>query len=235
MIVVAYSTSRKHTQETEIWPVLDQQKTSSDGRRSHRRVSNANAAQLLKVRLTVSVAGFDKLTTAPQVEGAPGTPIAQGAWPKQEEVAQRLFERTNEVLGNISNFKGVEFLVLTPAFQTLQQQTINRLAQYGVVPEHKAASECVIMYIQSAKHDQLFESFKTRVGENKECLFVIVADECHYGCTIGGAHDKYVNDAGLHLCDNFVLLGVRCEGREMRGGCCCTRDCFLCADLRYKE
>lgn len=182
---------------------------SSDGRRSNRRASDA--AQLLKVRLKVSVAEFDNLTAARLAEGVPDLPIVQGAWPKQEEVAQRLFDKTQEVLGNrrIPDFKGVEFLVLTPAFQTLQQQTINRLAQCGVVPQHKVASECVIMYIRSAKHDQVLESFKNRVLANKECLFVLVADECHYGCTIQGAHDKYVNDEELHGRSNFVLLGVR--------------------------
>lgn len=95
-----------------------------------------------------------------QDAGSPGpadTPHV--CWPKQKEVAQRLFDKTKEVLDNrcLSDFKGVEFMVLTPAFQTLQQQTINRLVECGVLPEDKVASEQVIMYTKSAKHDLLAE------------------------------------------------------------------------------
>ncbi|CAM9719306.1 unnamed protein product, partial [Pylaiella littoralis] len=185
-----------------ITPVYTQCRVSDD--------QEQHAAQLLKVQLNVPAEEFNNLTAALQEGDSPGAPEVQDIWPKQKEVAQRLFEKTQKVLGNrcIHGFKGVEFMVLTPAFQTLQQQTINRLAKSGVLPQDQAASECVIMYIKSAKHDQLFKGFKARVDAKKDTLFVLVADECHYGCTVGGAHDEYVNDPDLHRCDNFVLLGV---------------------------
>ncbi|CAM9177501.1 unnamed protein product [Ectocarpus sp. 13 AM-2016] len=175
------------------------------------RDQEQHAAQLFKVRLKVEMEAFSALTAPLPDENSPAPANTESiCWPEQEEVAKRLFDRTNAVLGNqsMTEFSGVEFMVLTPAFQTLQQQTINRLVESGLVPEDKAASDCVIMYTKSAKHDQLFERFRTRVLQNPRILFVIVADECHNGCTHGGAHNKYVNDENLHHQSNFVLLGV---------------------------
>lgn len=212
-------------------PPLGQSLLSKISLLLHRRVSRdqeQHAAQLFKVRLRVAKEAFTALTAAPSDENSPAPASTQSIpWPKQEEVAKRLFDRTNAVLGNqsMTEFSGVEFMVLTPAFQTLQQQTINRLVESGMVPEDKAASDCVIMYTKSAKHDQLFERFKTRVVQNPDILFVIVADECHNGCTHGGAHNKYVNDENLHHQSNFVLLGVRYEVWRAQGHCCCPRDC----------
>eukprot|EP00752_Nemacystus_decipiens_P003586 g3305.t1 len=53
-------------------------------------------------------------------------------WPKQKEVAERMFQKTNDILGdkkNISDFRGCEFIILTPAFNTLKLQTMHRLAK----------------------------------------------------------------------------------------------------------
>eukprot|EP00903_Cladosiphon_okamuranus_P012871 g12021.t1 len=133
-------------------------------------------------------------------------------WPSQEEVAQRLFNQTQVVLGdrNISDFWGIEFLVLTPGFVTLRQQTVNRLAKSELVPAGDEESR-VLMYTRSEANTTLFEAFRTRVRTEKQVLFVMIADECHTSATIDGAHTMYVNDEVLHNSDNFVLLGVSSE------------------------
>ena len=127
-------------------------------------------------------------------------------------MAKRLFDHTQVVLGdrNISDFRGVDFLLLTPTFLTLRQQTVNRLAESGLVPAGEEESR-VLMYTGSEANTTLFTAFKRRVAAEKNKLFVMVADECHTSATCDGAHNRYVNDKDLHDSDNFVLLGVRCE------------------------
>lgn len=140
-------------------------------------------------------------------------------WPSQKDVAARLFERTNDVLGdrNVSDFRGIEFLVLTPGFLTLKQQTMNRLAKSGLLPPDKVAS-CVLMYMDGSEQNKIFDGFKSRAlntkkePEEEKKLFVMIADECHHSATMKGPHDKFVNDPELVKSDNFVLLGVRYEG-----------------------
>lgn len=123
-----------------------------------------------------------------------------------------MFERTRVVLGdrNICDFRGVDFLLLTPSFLTLKQQTINRLAKSELVPPGEEVSR-VLMYTESKNHTELFEGFKKRASTDKNTLFVMIADECHTSATLGGPHSKYINDEDLHNRRNFVLLGVRYE------------------------
>lgn len=141
-------------------------------------------------------------------------------WPSQEEVAKRLYEQTQVVLGdrNISTFRGVEFLVLTPCFVTLRQQTVNRLAKSELVRAGEEGSR-VLMYTKSADNTRLFEEFKENVRRKTNTLFVMIADECHTSATIDGQHQKYVNDKDLRDRNNFVLLGVRCETQKRRSIC----------------
>lgn len=138
-------------------------------------------------------------------------------WPSQEEVAHRLFKQTQMVLGdrNISDFRGIDFLLLTPGYLTLRQQTMNRLVKSGLVPAGEEMSR-VLMYTDSAEQRDQFIAFKDRVvdGKQNHTLFVMIADECHTSATYGGMHSMYVNDEDLHRSDNFVLLGVRCAGLE---------------------
>lgn len=132
-------------------------------------------------------------------------------WPTQKEVAERLFNKTNDVLdGHISDFRGMDFIILTPVFVTIKLQTMNRLADSKVVPPDKVASR-VIMYNKLGDNKTNFDSFKREVLTEKEKLFVMIADECHYAATVDGAHNTYVNNPELHASRNFVLLGVRCE------------------------
>lgn len=132
-------------------------------------------------------------------------------WPTQKEVAERLFNKTNDVLdGHISDFRGMDFIILTPGFVTLKLQTMNRLADSEVVPPDMVASR-VIMCNKLGDNKKNFDTFKSEVLAKKEKLFVMIADECHYAATVDGAHNTYVNDPELHASRNFVLLGVRCE------------------------
>ena len=39
-----------------------------------------------------------------------------------------------------------------------------------------------------------YEKFRKRALNHSDILFVVIADECHWGITLGGAHDCFIND-----------------------------------------
>ena len=60
-----------------------------------------------------------------------------------------------------------------------------------------------------------FKAFRDSAVSNNNKLFVMIVDECHYGATLGQAHDTFVNDcasqtsqAKLLQQDNFLTLLV---------------------------
>ncbi len=68
--------------------------------------------------------------------------------------------------------------------------------------------EHVLMYDMSSKGK--FDKFKNQVlSQQNEChLFVIIADESHWGYNFGGAHDKFVNVPELLKAKNLVIVQV---------------------------
>ena len=64
------------------------------------------------------------------------------------------------------------------------------------------------MYDMSSKGK--FDKFKNQVSspQNERHLFVIIADESHWGYNFGGAHDKFVNDPELLKAKNLVIVHV---------------------------
>ena len=71
----------------------------------------------------------------------------------------------------------------------------------------------VIQYRSSDENDETsFESFRCEAMENKNKMFLMIADECHWGINAGGAVDKIVNDqangGGLLKQRNFFRLLV---------------------------
>ncbi|CAM9276681.1 unnamed protein product [Phaeothamnion confervicola] len=69
------------------------------------------------------------------------------------------------------------------------------------------------MYNHSQRNRRLFLDFKAAAASRDDLgkpdtLCVVIADECHYAPTKGGAHDKFVNDADLCNAENVVTLLV---------------------------
>ena len=69
---------------------------------------------------------------------------------------------------------------------------------------------------ERGSHRKSFELFKLEVKRDAErlkegepaVLYVMIADECHWGPTFGGAHSRYINDKELMLAPNLLLLLV---------------------------
>ncbi|DBB08167.1 TPA: hypothetical protein ACH3X3_008354 [Trebouxia sp. C0006] len=79
---------------------------------------------------------------------------------------------------------GLDFRILTPRFNTLEQQTMQRDAD---VPK-------VIQYNHSQTHWKQWVSFWEEVLKCPKRLFITIADECHWGPKAFQAYDKMVND-----------------------------------------
>ena len=137
---------------------------------------------------------------------------APGVYACQWEVGERLFHKALELLkddsGDVPEYQGVMFFVITASFNTLKQQTNDRLDKEGLrMPEKDANgknyekdSEAwlwnlgTITYTHSAYNTKAYEAFRKHAFEHPETLHVIVADECHSAITLNGAYDYYVND-----------------------------------------
>jgi hypothetical protein len=53
-----------------------------------------------------------------------------------------------------------------------------------------------------------FKKFKKEVLEKPKSIFVLIADESHWGYNKDGAHDNFVNDADLLKATNLVIIQV---------------------------
>ncbi|KAL0047438.1 hypothetical protein WJX82_003437 [Trebouxia sp. C0006] len=90
---------------------------------------------------------------------------------------------------------GLDFIVLTPVFVTLRQQTLQRLRDAGL-RNSDGSDPKVLPYAFSAEFTRVFEEFRAKVmhDDNKQKLFVMIVDEAHHAAVRRGAHDAYVND-----------------------------------------
>jgi hypothetical protein len=142
-------------------------------------------------------------------------------FPEQRRVAQRLLERVRHVMRMPENggsalqsfslsdsFAQVRFLILVPVFTTLKVQTAERVTECNLARFKPEWEEHVLMYDMSSKGK--FDKFKNQVlnPQNKGHLFVIIADDSHWGYTWGEAHDTFVNDSDLLEAKNLIIMQV---------------------------
>ncbi|KAL3904301.1 MAG: hypothetical protein SGPRY_011340 [Prymnesium sp.] len=129
---------------------------------------------------------------------------------EQARVAEALLRRTKRMLGEpaFKAFKEVQFLICVPAFTTLQAQTAYRVRKAGLLDRERNEDEYskVVMNTAGATGNLIFTAFKLRAQREPETLFIIIADECHYAPTRGGAQDKYINDELMLKKLNVVVL-----------------------------
>ena len=165
--------------------------------------------------LEISIEGVATLTQPGVDEGQTRPrPDAPPIFPKQREVGDRIFARAQEVLGDDawSSFKAVEFLVVTANFTTIREQTMERLSEYGLEDGKK---KVVFTYLKQKgnlescvwKSNRLlsqrfsnivaslcrYEEFRNRALSDESTLFIVVADECHWGITLDGSARIYPN------------------------------------------
>ena len=148
-----------------------------------------------------------------QVQSNPERPCY---YPSQIEMAAILKKRIDTIMlhyHNISRlsdaFEDVEFVVYTARYRMLSDQTEKRIRHpdAGVLSTEELKSQWdngdekkrMFMYLRSAETEKHFEELKEAVQEKPKTLFVIIADECHWGITKdkekkSSAHNLFINE-----------------------------------------
>lgn len=89
------------------------------------------------------------------------------------------------------------------------------------------ATARIIRYTKPRPKDALeegFMEFKKRVKAKPHTLFLMIADECHWGANWKAPHDTYINDPELNAAENVIVLLVSA-----------TPYCLLTLDSRLPE
>ena len=150
--------------------------------------------------------------TDQEVQAKPESPCY---YPSQIEMAAILKKRIDTIMRHYHNisrlgdaFHNIEFVVYTARYRMLSDQTEKRMyhPDAGVLSKEELESvkHCngkkrMFMYVRSAETEKHFEDLKKDVQEKPQTLFVIIADECHWGITKDkeenpSAHNLYIND-----------------------------------------
>ena len=148
-----------------------------------------------------------------QVQSNPERPCY---YPSQIEMAAILKKRIDTIMFHYHNisrlsdaFDDVEFAVYTARYRMLSDQTEKRIRHpdAGVLSTEELKSQReegdekkrMFMYVRSAETEKHFEELKEKVQEKPKTLFVIIADECHWGITkdrerTSSAHNLFINE-----------------------------------------
>ena len=148
-----------------------------------------------------------------QVQSNPERPCY---YPSQIEMAAILKKRIDTIMFHYHNisrlsdaFDDVEFAVYTARYRMLSDQTEKRIRHpdAGVLSTEELKSQRddgdekkrMFMYVRSAETEKHFEKLKEKVQEKPKTLFVIIADECHWGITkdkekTSSAHNLFINE-----------------------------------------
>ena len=120
-------------------------------------------------------------------------------------------------------FDDVDFVVYTARYRMLSDQTEKRICypHAGVLSKEELEArhegnvkKRMFMYVRSAETDGHFEQLKRDVQEKPTTLFIIIADECHWGITkdkdqTPSAHNLFINEWGKEKSPrNVVVLQI---------------------------
>ena len=136
-------------------------------------------------------------------------------YPSQIEMAAILKKRIDTIMSHYHNisslsdvFNDVEFVVYTARYRMLSDQTEKRICHphAGVLSKEELKSrdglhgkKRMFMYVHSTETEKHFQQLKRDVQEKPSTLFVIIADECHWGITRDkeekrSAHNLFINE-----------------------------------------
>ncbi|DBA71017.1 TPA: hypothetical protein ACH3X2_011447 [Trebouxia sp. C0005] len=134
-----------------------------------------------------------------------------GVQPNQEAVAQEILKRILLITRCADQFQddpawvkksiaelqkrfcqGMAFIVVAPTFQTLRQQTLERIVKAGLA--NGTSEDVVNPYSWASKEAYMRFRDQVKDSSNENKLFVMIVDECHVGITANQAHDMIVND-----------------------------------------
>ncbi|XP_022807894.1 uncharacterized protein LOC111344892 [Stylophora pistillata] len=148
-----------------------------------------------------------------EVQASPDKPCYL---PSQIEMAAILKERIEAIMSHYHNisrlkefFNDIDFVVYTARYRMLSDQTEKSICHpdAGVLSKEelelrkcdREGKKRMFMYVRSAERDTHFEVLKRDVQDKPQTLFVIVADECHWGITKDkerkpSAHNLFINE-----------------------------------------
>ena len=136
-------------------------------------------------------------------------------YPSQIEMALILKKRIHAIMRHYHKiaklkdaFDDVDFRVFTARYRMLSDQTEKRIRHpdAGVLQREKLEAneesdvrKRIFMYLLSKETEMHFDQLKQSVQQNPRTLFVIIADECHWGITRDkegktAAHNMYINE-----------------------------------------
>ncbi|KNC80369.1 hypothetical protein SARC_07269 [Sphaeroforma arctica JP610] len=108
--------------------------------------------------------------------------------PNQLIVAQRLLSKAKELLTvDVSWFRDVRTFVFTQRYNTLLQQTHNRI-------QLSLKGHNVYVGLSSRTHEKAYEDFRQSIFDNPTTLHIMIVDECHYHPKSTGYHNQFLND-----------------------------------------
>lgn len=134
----------------------------------------------------------------------------------QSAVATKLFSRTVNLLGrgrenyNLQDdFDTFKFLVMVPKFNTLKQQTMDRLKEIedlvGTSNPDAVVEEVTMLYpLTSLRNKSRIKQIEEEIKENPRMLFVLVVDEAHYSPTINAI--PLLHSPDMRSAYNFLVV-----------------------------
>ena len=120
-------------------------------------------------------------------------------------------------------FDDVDFVVYTAKYRMLSDQTEKRIfhPHAGVLSKEELeahhegkAKKRMFMYVHSAETEKHFKQLKRDIQEKPKTLFIIIADECHWGITkdkdqTPSAHNLFINEWGREKSlRNVIVLQI---------------------------
>ena len=150
-------------------------------------------------------------------------------FPTQIEMAAILKQRIEAIMeyyygiANLSDaFDDIDFTVYTARYRMLSDQTKQRICHpdAGVLSEEELTShkegngtKRMFMYGHGEDADKHFEQLKKEVQDKPETLFIIIADECHWGITKdkdqkSSAHNLFINKWSEESPRNVVVVQI---------------------------
>ena len=136
-------------------------------------------------------------------------------YPSQIEMAAILKKRIDTIMSHYHNistlrdvFNDVKFVVYTARYRMLSDQTEKRICHpnAGVLSREELESrdglhgkKRMFMYVHSTETEKHFEELRRDVQDKPKTLFLIIADECHWGITKDkeekpSAHNLFINE-----------------------------------------
>ena len=167
----------------------------------------------------------------------PNNSMQYNPYPKQEEVANRIFKLLEKHHSKkIDNYKDLDLFILTPPFRSLGDQNNDRYKKFieSIQTEHQNfmkhiqpnisrsyVDDRVIRCGTGATDNSGRKKFKTKnerqkflemeklISSKTETLFFIIVDEAHFGATKESEFNLFSNKPNFEeKCRNVIILQV---------------------------